>query len=67
MSPLDKEQMTAEPQPWEFRSKSAWQRLIVMLGGIIVNVIAGVIAMVSLTYINGDQYYSKRGDKNKWY
>ena len=55
---LDKEQMTAEPQPWEFRSKSAWQRLIVMLGGIIVNVIAGVIAMVSLTYINGDQYYS---------
>ena len=29
---LDKEQMAAEPQPWEFRSKPAWQRLIVMLG-----------------------------------
>ena len=55
---LDKEQMAQEPQPWEFRSKPAWQRLIVMLGGIIVNVIAGVIAMVSLTYINGDQYIS---------
>ena len=53
---MDKEQMAQEPQPWEFRSKPAWQRLIVMLGGIIVNVIAGVIAMVSLTYINGDQY-----------
>ena len=55
---LDKEQMSQEPQPWEFRSKPAWQRLIVMLGGIIVNVIAGVIAMISLTYIDGDQFYS---------
>ncbi len=53
---LDKEQLSQEPQPWEFRSKPAWQRLIVMLGGIIVNVIAGVIAMVSLTFINGDVY-----------
>ncbi len=53
---MDKEQMAQEPQPWEFRSKPAWQRLIVMLGGIIVNVIAGVIAMISLTYINGDQF-----------
>jgi regulator of sigma E protease len=36
---MDTEQMNEEPQPWEFRSKPAWQRLIIMLGGIIVNVI----------------------------
>ncbi|MEY2691666.1 MAG: metalloprotease RseP [Bacteroidota bacterium] len=36
---LDTEQMSGEPQPWEFRSKPAWQRLIIMLGGIIVNII----------------------------
>lgn len=53
---MDKEQMKQEPQPWEFRSKPAWQRLIVMLGGIIVNVVAGIIAMVILTYNLGDQY-----------
>ncbi len=53
---LDKEQMSKEPQPWEFRSKPAWQRLIVMLGGIIVNVIAGVIAFIILTYNLGETY-----------
>jgi regulator of sigma E protease len=36
---LDTEQMSGEPQSWEFRSKPAWQRLIIMLGGIIVNII----------------------------
>lgn len=36
---MDKEQMNSEPQPWEFRSKPAWQRLIVMLGGIVVNIL----------------------------
>ena len=54
---LDKEQMNAEPQPWEFRSKPAWQRLIVMLGGIIVNVITGVIAFIILTYNVGETFY----------
>jgi regulator of sigma E protease len=53
---MDKDQMKQEPQPWEFRSKPAWQRLIVMLGGIFVNVVAGIIAMVILTYNLGDQY-----------
>src|SRR6218665_1664640 len=36
---MDTEQMNQEPQPWEFRSKPAWQRLIVMLGGIVVNIL----------------------------
>ncbi|HEY9116978.1 MAG TPA: RIP metalloprotease RseP [Roseivirga sp.] len=56
---MDKEQMAQPPQPWEFRSKPAWQRLIVMLGGIIVNVIAGVLAMIILTYNVGDVYIPK--------
>jgi regulator of sigma E protease len=38
---MDTEQMKQDPQPWEFRSKPAWQRLIIMLGGIIVNLILG--------------------------
>ena len=46
---MDTEQMQAEPQPWEFRSKPAWQRLIVMLGGIIVNVIVGIVVFWMLT------------------
>ena len=53
---MDKEQMKAAPEPWEFRSKPAWQRLIVMLGGIIVNVIVGVIIFIGLVYFLGDTY-----------
>jgi regulator of sigma E protease len=51
---MDKEQLKAAPEPWEFRSKPAWQRLIVMLGGIIVNVIVGVLIFIGLTYWIGD-------------
>lgn len=56
---MDKEQIEAPPQPWEFRTKPAWQRLIVMLGGIIVNVIVGVIIFIGLTYFIGDTYLPK--------
>ena len=40
---MDKEQMKQPPKPWEFRAKPTWQRLIIMLGGIIVNVIVGFL------------------------
>lgn len=56
---MDSEQMAGEPQPWEFRSKPAWQRLIVMLGGIIVNVVTGIVIFVILVYNNGETYYSR--------
>jgi regulator of sigma E protease len=56
---MDTEQMSSEPQPWELRSKPAWQRLIVMLGGIIVNVVTGIIIFVVLVYQNGETYYSR--------
>src|SRR6187551_1465056 len=55
---MDKEQMKKAPEPWEFRSKPAWQRLIVMLGGIIVNVVVGVMIFIGLTYFIGDRYIS---------
>jgi regulator of sigma E protease len=53
---LDTSQMKAEPKPYEFRAKPPVQRLIVMLGGIIVNVIVGIIIFVALTYKNGNTY-----------
>ncbi|MBX2963793.1 MAG: RIP metalloprotease RseP [Cyclobacteriaceae bacterium] len=56
---MDTEAMKQEPQPWEFRSKPAWQRLIVMLGGIIVNVIVGIIIFIGVTFAFGEMYFMK--------
>jgi len=53
---MDTEQLAGPPQPWEFRSKPAWQRLIVMLGGIIVNVILGIVIFWVLTARFGESY-----------
>lgn len=53
---MDTEQMAQPAQPWEFRSKPAWQRLIVMLGGIIVNVIVGIFIFWMLTFNIGQNY-----------
>lgn len=56
---LDTETMKRDPQPWEFRSKPAWQRLIVMLGGIFVNVVIGVLIFIGITFIYGDINFKK--------
>ncbi|WP_448530510.1 RIP metalloprotease RseP [Raineya sp.] len=53
---MDKDALAQPAQPWEFRAKPAWQRLIVMLGGIIVNLILGIIIFIVLTFVNGDSY-----------
>lgn len=53
---MDTEQMALPAQPWEFRSKPAWQRLIVMLGGIIVNIIVGIFIFWMLTFKYGETY-----------
>ncbi|MCF8345089.1 MAG: site-2 protease family protein, partial [Bacteroidales bacterium] len=53
---MDKEQMKKPPQPWEFRAKPAWQRLIIMLGGVIVNVLLAMIIYIFLLFTWGDQY-----------
>ncbi len=53
---MDTEQMKEEPKPWEFRSKPAWQRLIIMVGGVTVNFILAVIIYIGMAYNYGDQY-----------
>jgi len=53
---MDTEQLAGPPQPWEFRSKPAWQRLIVMLGGITVNIILGILIFWVLTIKYGESY-----------
>ncbi|WP_033959713.1 RIP metalloprotease RseP [Psychroserpens jangbogonensis] len=52
---MDKEQMAQPPQPWEFRSKPAWQRLIIMLGGVTVNFILAYVIYVFLAFTYGDK------------
>ncbi|AXT18475.1 RIP metalloprotease RseP [Flavobacteriaceae bacterium AU392] len=51
---MDKEQMAQPPQPWEFRTKPAWQRLIIMLGGVTVNFILAYFIYVFLSFAYGD-------------
>ena len=53
---MDKEQMKKPPQPWEFRSKPAWQRLIIMLGGVTVNVILAFVIYSFSLVIWGEKY-----------
>ena len=53
---MDTNQMSKEPEPWEFRAKPAWQRLIIMLGGVTVNVILAFFIYVFAFMAWGDQY-----------
>jgi regulator of sigma E protease len=53
---MDKEQMSLPPQPWEFRSKPAWQRLIIMLGGVTVNFILAFIIYIGMAYAYGEMF-----------
>jgi regulator of sigma E protease len=53
---MDKEAMKLPPQPYEFRSKPAWQRLIIMLGGIIMNVLLGIFIYWMLLFFAGEEY-----------
>ena len=51
---MDKEQMKQPPQPWEFRSKPAWQRLIIMLAGVIMNVLLAFFIYAMILYTWGE-------------
>ena len=53
---MDKEQMSKPPEPWEFRSKPAWQRLIIMLGGVTMNIVLAVIIYIGMLSIWGEEY-----------
>ena len=56
---LDTKAIKEPPKEYEFRAKPAWQRLIVMMGGVVVNVILGVVIFICITYFIGDNYISK--------
>jgi regulator of sigma E protease len=56
---MDKSQLAEPAKPWEFRSKPAWQRLIVMVGGVTVNAILGITIFIVLTYISGEVFLPK--------
>jgi regulator of sigma E protease len=53
---MDKEQMKQPPQPWEFRSKSSWQRLLIMTGGVIFNFILAMLVFILVLFAWGETY-----------
>ncbi len=53
---MDKEQMKLPPEPWEFRSKPAWQRLLIMLGGVMVNFILAAVIYIGILFTWGEDY-----------
>ena len=55
------------PQPWEFRGKPAWQRLIVMLGGVTVNVILAYVIFSMVIFYYGEEYLPAENYKNGVY
>jgi regulator of sigma E protease len=64
---MDKEQMALPPKPWEFRSKPAWQRLIIMLGGVTVNFILAFIIYIGMAFAYGDTYVANADLKDGVY
>lgn len=53
---MDKEQMQKPAEPWEFRAKPTWQRLIIMLGGVTVNLLLGIFIYAMVLFVYGDKY-----------
>ncbi|HKP31927.1 MAG TPA: site-2 protease family protein, partial [Chitinophagaceae bacterium] len=53
---MDKEQLKQPPKPYEFRAKPAWQRLIIMVGGVVVNLILGFLIYAMMLWHWGDEY-----------
>ena len=64
---MDKEQMAKPPQPWEFRSKPSWQRLIIMLGGVFVNFILALIIYIFMSFAYGDTDISTESIKEGYW
>jgi regulator of sigma E protease len=61
---MDKEQMKLPPQPWEFRSKPAWQRLIIMLGGVTVNVLLAFVIYAMILFVWGEDKIPNKSVKD---
>jgi regulator of sigma E protease len=61
---LDKEQLKQPPQPYEFRSKPTWQRLLIMLGGVLVNLILGFLIYSMVLFVWGEKYLPNKSMKD---
>ncbi len=61
---MDKEQMAQPPQPYEFRSKPAWQRFIVMVAGVVMNILMAIVIYIGVSYAWGESYLPT--EKIKW-
>ena len=59
---MDTDQLKSEPQPWEFRTKPAWQRLFVMAGGVLFNFILAIIVYTSILAGWGEKYIGNEGN-----
>lgn len=57
---MDKEQMAQPPQPYEFRSKPAWQRLLIMVGGVMMNILMAFAIYIGISYSYGESYFSNK-------
>lgn len=57
---MDTEQLKSEPQSWEFRSKPAWQRLLIIVGGVLMNILLAIGIYIGITYKWGDSYIETR-------
>ena len=60
---IDKEQMKLPPEPWEFRSKPSWQRLIIMIGGVLFNLILAILLYSMILFVWGEQYLPTKNVK----
>jgi len=60
---MDKEQMKLPPQPWEFRSKPTWQRLLIMIGGVLFNLILALALYAMILFTWGEQYLPTQNAK----
>lgn len=60
---MDTEALKKAPQPWEFRTKKAWQRLLVMAGGVLYNFVFAIVAYIAIMAIWGSAYISNEGSR----
>ena len=60
---MDLESLKGEPQPWEFRTKPAWQRLLVMFGGVLFNFITAIVFFTGILAAKGESYVENDGNE----
>ena len=60
---MDKEAMKLPPKPWEFRSKPAWQRLLIMVGGVLMNFLFALVIYIGVLYAWGEEYLPTKNVK----